>query len=213
MAASEVSICSNALLMLGDNPINSFTEASPRARLAANLWDSVRDAVLRAHPWNCAVKRAVLAPDAETPAFDWDFQFELPHDCLRILSVGLRGQESSWLVESGKLLCNDNPVALRYIWKNKNPARWDSLLVQAMTVAMRAVFAQPTTGSTSLEQLVQAELKDLIRQARATDGQEEPPQMMGDERLMSARLGLRGYSGGTSWPDGFTAPDGTPITA
>ena len=61
--ATAVSICSNALLMLGDNPINSFDEsATPggldRARIADNLWPSTRNSILRSHPWNCAIKRA-----------------------------------------------------------------------------------------------------------------------------------------------------------
>ena len=34
---TPVTICSNALLMLGDNPIADFEEDNDRARLAANL--------------------------------------------------------------------------------------------------------------------------------------------------------------------------------
>lgn len=189
MAVSEVTICSNALLMLGDSPINSFSESTNRARLASNLWEPVRDMVLRLHPWNCAIKRTQLAPDTAAPAFDWTYQFTLPADCLRVLSVGASSDESDWLVESGKLLCNDNPAKLRYIWRNETPARWDTALVWAMTIAMRAVFSQPVAASTSLEQLIRDELRDILKQARAADGQEDPPQQMGNERLYSARMG------------------------
>lgn len=189
MAVSEVTICSNALLMLGDSPINSFDESTSRARLATNLWEPVRDMVLRLHPWNCAVKRISLAPDSIAPAFDWNYQFTLPADCLRVLSVGRSGAESDWLVESGKLLCDENPVLLRYIWRNESPARWDSALVWAMTIAMRAVFSQPVAASTSLEQLIRDQLQDVLKQARAADGQEDPPQQLGNERLYAARMG------------------------
>lgn len=189
MAVSEVSICSNALLMLGDSPIASFSESTTRARLASNLWAPVRDMVLRLHPWNCAVKRQSLAPDASAPAFDWDYQFTLPADCLRVLSVGRDGEGCDYLVESGKLLCNENPALVRYVWRNETPASWDTALVWAMTVAMRAVFSQPVAASTSLEQLIRDELKDILRQARSADGQEDPPQQLGDERLYSARMG------------------------
>ena len=65
--ATKVSICSNALLLLGDKTINSLDEGTDRASLASNLYDSVRDSLLRSHPWNCAVKRVILAPDTETP--------------------------------------------------------------------------------------------------------------------------------------------------
>src|SRR3546814_17640703 len=67
---TEVSICSNALLRLGSDPINSFDEADnfgsniERARLCANLWPNVRRQFLRTHPWTCATKRLVLPPAA-----------------------------------------------------------------------------------------------------------------------------------------------------
>src|SRR5690348_6919352 len=94
--ATDVSICSNALLMLGDSSIADFNEDNDRARLASNLFPQVRDAVLRLHPWNCAVKRTVLAPDATTPpevAIDWTYQFTLPDDWVRTLQVGAYGEE------------------------------------------------------------------------------------------------------------------------
>jgi hypothetical protein len=45
--STNVSICSAALMMLGDQPITSMTEDSDRAILARGLYDSARDQVLR----------------------------------------------------------------------------------------------------------------------------------------------------------------------
>lgn len=88
--ATGVSICSNALLMLGAQTINDFADQLnlDRAKLCANLYPTVRDDMLRSHPWNCAIKRAVLAPDAVAPAFGYTYSFELPADFLRVLEVG-----------------------------------------------------------------------------------------------------------------------------
>lgn len=194
MSATQVSICSNALLLLGDKPINSLSEGSDRALLASNLFAPVRDYVLRRHPWNCAIKRVSLPPDVvpqDSNRWDWAHQFTLPPDCLRVLSVGTRGNEADYKVESGKLLCDENPALLRYVWRNENPGTWDSMLVWAMTVSMKAVMAYPTTQSTSLEQAVEGALKDVLRQARAADGQEEPGETFGDSVLVMARRGGR----------------------
>lgn len=194
MAATEVSICSNALLMLGAQPINDLSEDSDRARLASNLFAPVRNYVLRRHPWNCAVKRVALAPDTAKPAFDWSYQFTLPSDYMRTLSVGEAGAELEFKIESGKLLCEDNPALLRYIWRNDNPGTWDDMLVWGMTMSMKAVMAYPITQSTSLEQLIEAGLKDVLRQARAVDGQDDTPETLGDSPLLAARRGA-----GSSW--------------
>ncbi len=191
--ATRVSICSNALLLLGAKTINSLDEGTDRASLASNLYDSVRDSLLRSHPWNCAVKRVILAPDTETPAFDYTAQFTLPGDWLRTLSVGMEGYEVDYKHESGKVLANGTSLPLRYIFRNDNEATWDSMLVWAMTMTMKALLAYPITGSTSLEQLVEDALKGILKQARAVDGQDDPPQTLGDFRLLNARFGGSGF--------------------
>lgn len=191
--ATAVSICSNALLMLGDKPINSLQESSDRARLAANLWPDMRDFVLRAHPWNCATKRVTLNPQAQAPDFDFEYSFLLPGDWLRTLQVGQRGERPEYQVEGRTILMHENVCRLRYIWRNDNPATWDALLVHAMTLCMKAAFAYPITQAGSVEQLAQQVLAPILRQARAVDGQEDDVDYLDDSPLYAA-----GFIGGSS---------------
>ena len=87
--ATEVSICSNALRRLGDDPITSLTDDTERARLCNAFYVPARDLVLRSHPWNFAVTRATLAQLSDTPAYEYSYQYALPNDpyCLRVLSM------------------------------------------------------------------------------------------------------------------------------
>lgn len=192
--ATPVSICSNALLMLGDNPISSFDEDGDRVRLASNLWPMVRDYVLRRHPWNCATRRVVLNPDEDAPAFDFSRQFTLPGDCLRVLSTGLERTRCPYRIEDGKVLSDASAIQLRYIYRNENPATYDALLVWGLTQSMRAVLAYGTTASTSLEQQVEMSMRDVLRQARTVDGQEDEPDAMDHAPLMEARYVAGGRS-------------------
>lgn len=191
MAANPVSICSNALLLLGAQPINDLADANDRARLAANLFPSVRDSVLRSHPWNCAIKRVALAPDTTAPAFDFAFQFTLPDDFMRALSVGERDVEAEFKIESGKLLCDDNPALLRYVWRNEDPATWDHMLVRAMELSMAQAMAYPITQSATLRDSVAGDLERHMKRARAVDGQDETSETLGDSPLLAARYGGR----------------------
>lgn len=186
---SAVSICSNALLELGAQPIASLTEANDRARIAANLYESVRDSVLRSHPWNCAVKRVVLAPDTEVPAFDFAAYFLLPGDHLRTLQVGQEDTRPRYRVESGKIAADGTVLYLRYIWRNTSEASWDTMLVDAMTLTMAARMAYGITKSASMAELRETLRRDFMKQCRAVDGQEDPPETLGDERLLNARFG------------------------
>lgn len=98
---SSVSICSNALLALGAHPINDFDEDTDHARLCANLYPTVRNKLLRAHLWNCAIKRVVLSPVSSAPEFGYGYQFSLPGDLIRVLSVGESRDDIDYRIEGG----------------------------------------------------------------------------------------------------------------
>lgn len=185
---SAVSICSNALLLIGDKPIASFDVDNDRTRLVANLYAYKRDRVLRAHPWNCATKRVVLSPDETAPAFDWAYQFSLPGDWLRTLSVGLDGAGDDYTIEGRKILMDSNVCRLRYIYRNEVEATWDALLVEAMTQVMVAALTYAITKSTSKQATEEEIVKRVLKEARTTDGQDNPPETLGDFPLLANRM-------------------------
>ena len=125
--ATDVSICSNALLLLGDNTIAALSPPDPTdaGTLCANLYPQVRDWILRQHSWNCAVKRVVLAPDVTPPAFDYSFQFSIPDDWLRTLQVGQRDQGVDYQMEGRKILCDEAVFYLVYVFKNTVEGTYD----------------------------------------------------------------------------------------
>lgn len=193
---TDVSICSNALLMVGAQTINSFTSSdfTDRQRICVNLYPTVRDYVLASHPWNCTRKRALLNPDADPPPFYWSLQYTLPSDFDRMLGLGDDADPPvDYTIEDGKLLTDEaGPLKLRYCYMNRNPARWGPLLVHGVTQAMRAVLAYPITQSTSLEQLIDQTLQPILQRARAADSQDRPPETLGDFPLLASRFGDSG---------------------
>jgi hypothetical protein len=196
--ATAVSICSNALMRLGSDPINSFDEADvtgsniERARLASNLWPTVRRQVLRAHPWNVAIKRVLLSPDAVKPAFGYANRFQRPADWLRTIAVGEREHDRvEFRTEGNYFLCDDEGFYLVYVFDNDNPATYDASMVGALELAMAAALAYPVTKSTSLAEALSGELRAALSLARATDAQDDPPETLGDFPLLQSRLGRR----------------------
>lgn len=188
MSATDVSICSNALLMLGAQPINDLTEDSDRARLASNLYPSVRDAILRGFPWNCCITRVVLSPDTAAPAFDWTYQFTLPGDFVKALAVGELGAETEFRLEGRKILSDDNPCYLRYVFRNENPATWDDGLVDVVTKAMAAAMAYGITQSATLQDTMAKQAELALRRAKSVDGQDDSGETLGDFHLLRSRF-------------------------
>ena len=83
--ASVVDICNRALQKLGAESITSLTQNTENARACNSCFEFLRDAELRAHPWNFAIKRAQLAADLTPPEFGYDLRYQLPSDYLRLL--------------------------------------------------------------------------------------------------------------------------------
>lgn len=179
---TAVSICSNALLMLGKEPISSFTEGSDRARYCTNLYPMIRDHLLRKHFWNCAIKRVLLSPLATAPAFGYTAQFQLPSDFLRIYEVGYPGAFiSDFQIENRVILANVTAMPLRYVWRNDNEDNWDAGLVHVATMMMAAALAYPITQSASLRDTLTKDAMIALREAKSIDGQENPSDTFGDE--------------------------------
>lgn len=186
--ASEISICSNALQRLGGKPIASFTERSPFAPACGDIWPTVRNKLLRSHPWNCATKRVILAPLAQAPAFDFAAQFNLPTDWLKTLQVGRRGCPVRYQQEGRRLLADSNALPLVYIWENTNPGTWDDSLVEVAELHMQAALAYLVTKSSSLRDSLNQEAEFKLKQARTLDGQDQPPEEFNGSELLMARF-------------------------
>lgn len=192
--ATDVTICSAALLKLGDEPIANLNEPTRRAKLCANIYPLAKLEVLRSHPWNCAVKRVVLTQLAETPASDWAYQFALPGDFLRLMQVGYVGDPLDYSFEGGRVLANVATLPIVYV-ADVTEGKFDSLLVQVMTLRMEMELAYPITKSTSLRDSLKQEFYapaiGVLARAKNIDGQENPPEDWSYSTLIESRQGGR----------------------
>lgn len=198
MAVTEVTICSNALLMLGDAPISSFDEGgSPtnikRSQLCGNLWPIVRDSVLRSKTWNSCKKRVLLPPLTAKPPFGFTAQFQKPGDWLRTISVGNEGESWPYRDEDGRILCSTSALPLLYVFRNESPTSYDAMLIDVMTQTMAVRLAYPITKSAALVKEMRDQLRETMIRAGAVDGQDDGPEDLGSFDLLQARMG-GGYS-------------------
>lgn len=186
---SSVSICSNALVMLGGAPFSSFDEPKPHVRAAAVLYPSVRDDVLRLHSWNCATKRVILAPLMAAPAFDFNYQFQLPGDWIRTLQVGYAGDPLPFRSEGQLLLADVDALPLVYCYRNEVEVTWSVNLVHVIELAMAAKLAYTVTASASLRDSYRDEYARELKVAKAIDGQDDPPEEFAAGSFLESRFG------------------------
>lgn len=182
MATSEVEICASALDKLGAGTLSSLDDDSKEARLCKRAYPRLRDELLRAHPWNFAITRIEVAPIAEKPIYEFDNQFLIPDDALRILSLDFNinptTSEIPWSVEFnttlGKkvILCNQSSLKIKYIRKVTDVSMFDPIFAEVLAWRIAADLAYPLVQSSALAQGVFQTYLIMIRDARSFDGQE-----------------------------------------
>ena len=175
--ATEVSICSNALRKLGDDPITSLTEDTERARLCNAFYESSRDSLLRSHPWNFAITRATLAQLSTTPAYGLAYQYALPTDpyCLRVLEMEYQDYifKIENLATEGRVLLTDESTAkILYIARITDTTLFDSLFVDLLTAKLATNLAYAITGSLKVQEQMYKLFQLKLSEARSIDGQE-----------------------------------------
>jgi len=78
MATSKVDICARALIMIGAQPISSFSDGSTEALVASNIYDDISESSLTRHRWKFATNQKQLSLLNAAPAGRYDFAYQLP---------------------------------------------------------------------------------------------------------------------------------------
>lgn len=198
--ASQVDICNLALLQCGANPITSISDPNKPGRTMATLWDTVRQAELRKRNWNFALSRASLPALSTVPISQFDQQFQLPADFLRLVSVGdfyadpalalyRNSDDSPYAIEGDILLTIfPAPLNIRYVADITNPGIFDPLFVMVLASALALQAVEPITQSSTKKADIAQMYKDAVKEAMKANAIERPPQGIPDSSWILSRL-------------------------
>lgn len=198
--ASKTDIANRALTKLGEDRITDLLDDTERARTVNSLYGIVRDAELRAHVWNFAIKRASLPRLAEVPGYGFGYQYQLPADLVRLIQVNewwyWRGGNDHYAASNaeyqveGRMILTDyeSPLKIRYVASVDDPGLYDALFVEAFACRLALECCERLTQSNTKLQAIQLQYKESMRQATRSDALENPPQALPDESWMLARL-------------------------
>ncbi|MDP2330301.1 MAG: hypothetical protein Q8M19_06345 [Reyranella sp.] len=173
MATTDVDICNRALSRLGTRAtIAALDENSTEARTASIWYAATRDTLLRAHDWNFARRRVLLAGQGVAPT-GWRFRYAVPTDCVRLLRLTSATQEAGAARfevagdATGRFVLCDEPAAEAvYTARVDDPNLYDAGFASALVEQLAAHIAYPITQKTEtairLAQLARATLADAM---------------------------------------------------
>jgi hypothetical protein len=117
---SALSICSDALLMLGAKAISSFNEGTNAANVCDRLYPDIKNQALLNYPWSFVYKKIQLSQLITTPTTEYKYEYQLPGDRIgppRMVfvtnAVGARPIKS-YRIFQDKLLSNETTIYVDY---------------------------------------------------------------------------------------------------
>jgi hypothetical protein len=197
--ASQVDIANRALTKLGEARIVSFTDNTNIARTVNSMWDVVRDAELRSHVWRFALARASLPALVDAPTFGYNYQYQLPSDCLRLVEVAefrvnnladyINRDDSIYTVEGNKILTDlGAPLNIRYIQQTLDTAQFTIDFVEVLACRLAAEMAEVLTNSMEMRKMAWQEYNQAVSLAVKTNSLELPSKSAFDDSWMIGRL-------------------------
>lgn len=167
--ATETSICNSALIKIGAERISSLTENNKRAIVCNEQYPKIRDEVLRAHPWNFAIKRVELAQITDAPAFEYKYYYQLPEDCLRVLAIN---SDHAFKIEGKYIATDATSMKIKYIARIEDASQFDTIFCEALAARLAADIAYSVAQNTSLQSMLISMYSAQLALARSMDAQE-----------------------------------------
>jgi len=177
MAISNTSICNMALDKLGAGQINDLDSGeSTEAIKCRTHFEQTRDALLRSYWWGFATARVDLSAHVDTPAFEWDYQYSLPDDFLRMKAIYEDGITNinyrNYAIEGDLLLTNESSMSIKYIKRVTDPTKFDELFTETLILKLALKLIALAGSDPKIINVISTELRVIEQDARAVNGQE-----------------------------------------
>lgn len=174
---SSVDICNLALAYLGQEPIMTLDDESKASRLCKQFYDSCRHSMLRLAPWSFALKRTVLAQEADTGLF------RIPVDCLRVVEV----YTPVYLIKQNYIEASETSLEILYVQDIEVVTEMDVLFRELLALKIAKDICISLTADMNLAQLMDNKFREKEADARHTMSGEQFPQMLDESPWIVAR--------------------------
>ncbi len=170
--ASKIDLISNALILIGDNPINTVIGNSRAQTVAANLYANIVQNELTKHRWGFARRKAQLSLLVDEPIDD-DYRsiYQLPSNLLVLIKLN---PNTGYQIYGDKVYTNlSQALHCDYI-ENVSESEWPVYFSKMIEYALARDFAASIRDSAASADRMASEYVNASRMARYTDSQQHP---------------------------------------
>lgn len=169
--ATWLNMANTALTRINKQVLQTLDDSSTSAMLCNQLIPQCVKMVLNQNDWHSARKRALIAPQLESPAFGYDHQFAMPSDFVRLVKVE---SEFPWEKEGEMILSDEEALAIIYIAYPNTPDTLDPLIVDTITTLLAAQLSVSLTSDNTITNLLYQETEQKLYKAKLAEDAGEP---------------------------------------
>lgn len=189
VANSDIDIASRGLILIGAEPITSFSSDSTEALVASNLYeDTVRTALCTTR-WRFATNQAELNKISVAPTGRFDAAYQLPSDNLMVHAATVSDLLIEYTLYGNKLFCNQDSnakVIVDYTFRAREED-FPSYFTLALEYTLAASFAVSIARDEQLAALFERKSAQLMQQAKTLDSQQQTTRKLTTSRFIVER--------------------------
>lgn len=189
VANSGIDIAARGLILIGAEPITSFSSDSTEALVASNLYEDTVRTALCASRWRFATNQEALNQLTAAPTGRFDIAHQLPHDLLMLHAVTVEGNLIEYTIYGNKLFHNtttSNPVVADYTFRAQEE-NFPSYFTLAVEYSLASSFALAIARDEQLAQMMERKALQLMQQAKTLDSQQQTTRKLVTSRFISER--------------------------
>ena len=182
---TNIEIASNALQLIGDEPINSFSDEGAGAQVAGNLYPETYRGVLAEHPWTFALKEQLLNLLSQSPDDLTGFSnaFQLPPDLIRLWAVL---SHSNYTIVGSLVYSNENELLARYVYQVEE-TELPPHFTKALEYKLASEFSISIREDVQMAGFYEKKYLQFVALARSIDSQQKPPVKIVDSPFTDVR--------------------------
>ena len=189
VANSDIDIAARALVLIGAQPITSFTSSSTEAVVASNIYEDVVRTALCASRWRFATNQAILNTLSAAPTGRFDIAHQLPSDLLMLHAITVNGSVIEYNVYGDKVFSNSSisdVVIADYSFRAAEQ-NFPSYFTLSVEYALSSAFALAIARDEQLAMMFEKKAAQLMQQAKTLDSQQQTTRKLTTSRFIAER--------------------------
>lgn len=189
VANSDIDIASRALVLIGAEPITSFTAQSTEATVANAIYEDMVRTTLCSSRWRFATNQAELNLLTATPTGRYDRAHQLPSDLLMLHAVTVNDAVIEYNVYGDKVFsdsASSDSLIADYTFRALEQD-FPSYFTVALQFSLAAAFALGIARDEQLSSVLEGKGAQLLQQAKTLDSQQQTTRKLLTSRFITER--------------------------